>query len=785
MKITEHHQVMGEWAKEIVYDRGFYWSAESGAVDLGTLGGPYTLPVDINELGQIVGDADTEPHVNHAFLWEDGAIKDLNDLILPNSGWTLYGATDINNLGQIVGYGDLNGVRHSFLLTPTASAPVATSVAPGTGATAGGTSVFISGAGFTGATAVFFGGTAATSFTVDSDTKIEAVSPAHAAGTVDVTVTTPGGKSQTSSADQFTYSDVVFRLPWVGGSTWGYNTGPHDGETALDFQPLGWARCAPPIDPDDWVYPVAAGTVIKAVKPNPTYVVSEGVNAPLTSAQLNAPVSLYIRHANGYVSFYTHLANSTIKVEWNPDGSVKKIENPNVQVNMPLGNPSCFYEPGNPAFAPTGVHLHFALTNTYDTPGHQWSEVLYQTPLCGWALSEDNVYHPLMKAGEPDAYPMTYSPSGTYGDWESPPNEQRGLISNDDCPIPNAPTPVLDKTQPMQTGDHVSGGFTIDYFPLVLPVLQILIGPFFSDVDLVVTRPDGSVVNPTDPGVHLVKSDNSISMTIDNAPAGHWTYEVIANELDPGGENVRIAIDEFDGSPPDTSDTTLPVISGSLSPTPNGAGWNNTNVDIDWQFADPESGIRTTAGCSDVTLEDETSGTSVTCGVIDGAGLSTAETVVARIDKTPPTVSYSGNRGTYTVDQTVSITCSASDALSQVASTTCKDITGPAYSFALGSNTSSATATDNAGNVGQGSVQFTVGATADSLCSLTKQFARNARAAARLCAPLAGLRLAATTHNQRMKSAFISAYILLVRTQGRSTLTSQQAATLIQLARSL
>ena len=64
--------------------------------------------------------------------------------------------------------------------------------------------VTITGTGFTGATAVDFGTTPATNFTVVSATSITADSPAGT-GSVDVTVTTPGGTSATSSADQFTY----------------------------------------------------------------------------------------------------------------------------------------------------------------------------------------------------------------------------------------------------------------------------------------------------------------------------------------------------------------------------------------------------------------------------------------------------------------------------------------------------------------------------------------------------------------------------------------------------
>ena len=72
--------------------------------------------------------------------------------------------------------------------------------------TAGGTSVTLTGCGFTGATAVHFGATAATGFTVNSDTKITATSPIHIAAVVDVTVTTPLGTSPAQSGDQVDYA---------------------------------------------------------------------------------------------------------------------------------------------------------------------------------------------------------------------------------------------------------------------------------------------------------------------------------------------------------------------------------------------------------------------------------------------------------------------------------------------------------------------------------------------------------------------------------------------------
>lgn len=96
---------------------------------------------------------------------------------------------------------------HSYAGTVAAGAtPVVSSVTPSYGPSTGGTTVTITGTGLSGATAVTFGATAATGFMVNSSTQIIATSPAGAAGTVDIRVTTAGGTSATSVADQFTYS---------------------------------------------------------------------------------------------------------------------------------------------------------------------------------------------------------------------------------------------------------------------------------------------------------------------------------------------------------------------------------------------------------------------------------------------------------------------------------------------------------------------------------------------------------------------------------------------------
>lgn len=80
-------------------------------------------------------------------------------------------------------------------------------IGPTSGGLAGGTTVTIAGRDLEGATAVKFGPNAASAnFSVKSDDEIKAVSPPAAKpGTVDVTVTTPGGTSAPVPNDQFTY----------------------------------------------------------------------------------------------------------------------------------------------------------------------------------------------------------------------------------------------------------------------------------------------------------------------------------------------------------------------------------------------------------------------------------------------------------------------------------------------------------------------------------------------------------------------------------------------------
>ena len=75
----------------------------------------------ISNNGQIVGEAFNSDFSDlHAFMWPSSTSQgiDLNTLIPPDLGWELVVARGINNRGEIVGAGFLNGTLHAYALIP-------------------------------------------------------------------------------------------------------------------------------------------------------------------------------------------------------------------------------------------------------------------------------------------------------------------------------------------------------------------------------------------------------------------------------------------------------------------------------------------------------------------------------------------------------------------------------------------------------------------------------------------------------------------------------------------
>jgi len=107
-------------------------------------------------------------------------------------------------------------------ITPPAP-PTVSSLNPTYGPTSGGTSVTISGTGFTSSSSVFFGGAQATQVKYYSSTTLVATTPAGQLGTVDVTVTTTNGSMNLPLAYRYVGGPQITRIsptsaPSTGGN---------------------------------------------------------------------------------------------------------------------------------------------------------------------------------------------------------------------------------------------------------------------------------------------------------------------------------------------------------------------------------------------------------------------------------------------------------------------------------------------------------------------------------------------------------------------------------------
>jgi probable HAF family extracellular repeat protein len=112
---------------------GTLWRNHGGVVALGDVpptpgtcgSAPLTRSIAraINSSGQVVGEAmcSSTGGPDAAFLWQDGVMHNLNDLIPSGTGWELVSALDINDAGQIVGWGLLSPndqYLRAYLLEP-------------------------------------------------------------------------------------------------------------------------------------------------------------------------------------------------------------------------------------------------------------------------------------------------------------------------------------------------------------------------------------------------------------------------------------------------------------------------------------------------------------------------------------------------------------------------------------------------------------------------------------------------------------------------------------------
>ncbi len=230
---------------------------EFGSLGIGSAGEPSTVPVQAHNLtqvigvsaggGQVIAFGEALPAVS-GLSPKEGAAAGGNTVTI--SGTSLSGATAVH-FGTVAA----SGVKVESPNAVTATAPAGTgtvdvtvTTSAGTsaqvsadrytyrtppavrkislkgGPATGGTTIMITGTGFSNATEVLFGSAPASHFTVDSPATITAVSPPGIAGNADVRIVTVGGTSAKTKKDLFRYAPVIESVSPSNGPVAGQNT---------------------------------------------------------------------------------------------------------------------------------------------------------------------------------------------------------------------------------------------------------------------------------------------------------------------------------------------------------------------------------------------------------------------------------------------------------------------------------------------------------------------------------------------------------------------------------
>lgn len=157
---------------------------------------------------------------------------------------------------------------------------------------------------------------------------------------------------------------------------------------------------------------------------------------------------------------------------------------------------------------------------------------------------------------------------------------------------------------------------------------------------LTITPPSGVTVNNFSSATLTFANCGPAQSVVykSNIPA---TYNITAGHYSMSGGksgskwNIPTAAFTLQVNAP--SDVTPPVIVPTVTPTPNPAGWNNTEVTVTWDVSDAESAVTSSSGCDEVTLTDETNSTVVTCAATSAGGTD-SQSITVKIDKTKPVI---------------------------------------------------------------------------------------------------------------------------------------------------
>ncbi len=237
-------------------------------------------------------------------------------------------------------------------------------------------------------------------------------------------------------------------------------------------------------------------------------------------------------------------------------------------------------------------------------------------------------------------------------------------------------------------------------------------------------------------------------------------------------------------------DTTAPETTASVAPAPVN-GWHATPPTVTLAAEDAiavaSTSYRVDGGGwatydKPFVVAGEGAHTVVFRSADRAGNVEADKTVEFSVDTVAPSVGFTGAR-TYTVDETVAIQCSATDPDpgSGVASTTCSDVSKPAWSYALGSHTVRAEATDKAGHTGSASATFEVKVTFVSLQALVTRFSDDPAVASGLNDKLIA---AAKAKDAKTRRNLLDAFEVQLNKTAKA-FTAEKVAVLQRLARAL
>jgi len=254
-----------------------------------------------------------------------------------------------------------------------------------------------------------------------------------------------------------------------------------------------------------------------------------------------------------------------------------------------------------------------------------------------------------------------------------------------------------------------TSSFVVDTIPPQITITQPVDGVFTNAVSLIVSGSvlDASPVVVTVEGANVpLQGSTFTSAAINLGANGPQVLHIVATDA-AGNSSTTILTVKID--------RTSPVISGTITPAPNAAGWNNTAVTVTFACSDADSGIATCP--APVPVDVEGTNQSITGTSVDNAGNTAQALVKVSIDKTPPLITSTpapppNAAGWNISDVTVSYACS--DNLSGVVACPAPQVVsaeGKAEQI-------TATVSDQAGNTAASTVVLNIEKTAPLISAL-------------------------------------------------------------------